>query len=117
MARYEHLKVFQVAYKLNIYFYGISQGFPKEYKYGLGDEIRRGLTYILVQIMHANQMRQKEECLRKAVVTLEVVTLKVRMLYDLKIIKARRYEYISRQLVEVGSQLNAWRSWGKNGRG
>ena len=116
MARYEHLKVFQVVYKLNLHFYEISRGFPKEYKYGLADDIRKGLTYILIQIMQANQVVQKESYLRRATMTLDIATVKVRMLHDLKIINLRRYEFLSRQLVEAGSQLEAWRTWSKGGR-
>jgi hypothetical protein len=114
MARYEHLSVYRSAYKLNIYFYQVSQGFPKEYKYGLADEIRKGLTYVLVQIMQANQVRDKRAVLAKAETAMDVITIKVRMLHDLKIIKLKRYECISRQVVDVTSQLQAWKNWDKN---
>ena len=116
MARYEHLKVFDATYKFNLYFYQVSRGFPKEYKYGLADEIRKGLTYVLVQIMQANSVRDKRVALGRAMATLDVITIKIRMLHDLKVITTRRYKYASQQVVDIGAQLTAWKNWSENGR-
>lgn len=116
VARYEHLKVFKATYDFNIYFYQISRGFPKEYKYGLADEIRKGLTYVLTQIMLGNSSKNKTQFIVRSIATLDVINIKVRMLHDLKVIKVNRYKYIAGQIVEISSQLTAWKSWLENGR-
>lgn len=34
MARYQHLPLFKSVYDLNLYFFKLSRGFPKDFKYG-----------------------------------------------------------------------------------
>jgi len=116
MARYEHLPIFKEIYDLNLYFYQVSRGFPKDIKYGLAQEIRVLLTFTLDQVISANSDKNKLPYLSKAEKSLEIIKVKVRMLYDLKTIKLQRYQYISTSLINISKQFTAWKNWSENGR-
>ena len=115
MARYEHLPVFQNVYDLNLYFFKLTRGFPKDFKYGLAQEIKSLLTELLDQIIIANNSRKKSEELQKAIITIERIKIKVRLLHDLKIINLKSYKYFFKRLVEVTRQIERWLAWSKKG--
>ncbi len=108
MARYEHLPVFKATYALNMYFFKLSQNFRKDYKYGLAQEIRGLLTELLDLIIIANNSQNKLPALQKASLALERMRFKVRLLYDLRVIKVTSYKYISVQLVDISKQVKKW---------
>ena len=108
MARYEHLPVYKAVYDLNLYFFKLSHSFPKDFKYGLAQEVRGLLTELLDLIIIANNSRDKLPALQKASLTIERMKFKVRLLHDLKVIKATSYKHFSVQLVEISQQIKKW---------
>lgn len=59
MARYDHLDVYHKTYELNLYFFKLARGFPKDFKYGLAAEIKACLSELLDNIVIANDSRDK----------------------------------------------------------
>lgn len=108
MARYEHLPVFKAVYVLNLYFFKLSQGFRKDYKYGLADEVRTLLTELLDLIIIANSSRDKSPALRKASLTIERIKFKSRLLYDLRVMKTTSHKHFTVQLIEISKQVKKW---------
>ena len=108
MARYEHLPVYKAVYDLNLYFFKLSQNFPKDFKYGLAQEVRGLLTETLDLIIIANNSKDKRAVLQKASLVIERMKFKVRLLHDLKIIKTSSHKYFAIQLVEISKQLKKW---------
>ena len=115
MARYDHLPVYQNVYDLNLYFFKLSRGFPKDYKYGLAQEIRSLLTELIDQIIIANNSEDKTKPLRAAILIIERIKIKERLLHDLKVMSIKSYEYFSTQLIEVSKQIEKWFIWAKKG--
>lgn len=113
MARYEHLPVFNDTYDLNLYFFKLSRGFPKDYKYGLSQEIRALLTELLDDIIIANSSPDKQTVLKWAALIIERIKFKIRILKDLKIMNVRSYEYFSKRLIAVSKQINKWGDWSR----
>ena len=111
MARYDHLTVFKNTYELSLYFYKLAKGFPKDFKYGLAEEIKSLLTELMDQIVIANNSIDKTSTLNKAVIIIERVKIKARLLHDLKIISIKSYEYFFSQLVEISKQIERWSNW------
>ncbi|MDD5693250.1 MAG: four helix bundle protein [Patescibacteria group bacterium] len=111
MARYDHLTVFKNTYELSLYFYKLAKGFPKDFKYGLAEEIKSLLTELMDQIVIANNSIDKTSTLNKAVIIIERVKIKARLLHDLKIISIKSYEYFFCQLVEISKQIERWSNW------
>lgn len=111
MARYEHLLVFKDTYELNLYFFNLSRGFPKDFKYGIGIEIRSLLTELLDAIVIANSAKDKRPILKKASLTIERIRFKIRLIKDLKVMKVKSYEYFSKLLINVSKQIQKWHGW------
>jgi len=116
MARYEHLPVYKSVYDLNLYFFNLSRGFPKEFKFGLGQEIRGLLSQLNDQIIIANNLVDKTDALKSAEMIIEQIKLKNRLLHDLNIISMKSYEFFTRGLVEISKQIEKWRLWSQKGR-
>ncbi len=115
MACYEHLKVYHDCYKLVLYFYQVSINFAKPYRYGLVSEIQNNLDRVLTLIILANNHYDKKKFLEKANLLLEITKVKVRLLYDLKIINKKRYGFISAQIVNLAQQMVKWQKWSQKG--
>ena len=116
MARYEHLLIYKSVYDLNLYFFKLSRGFPKDFKYGLGQEIRGQLLQLIDKIIIANNLVDKTNALESAEITIEQIKLKNRLLHDLNVTSLKSYEFFSRELVNVSKQVEKWRLWSKKGR-
>jgi len=116
MARYEHLPIYKSVYDLNLYFFKLSRGFPKDFKYGLGQEIRGLLSQLIDKIIFANNSVDKTNILGSTAIIIEQIKLKNRLLHDLKVTKLKSYEFFSRGLVDVSKQLEKWQLWAKKGR-
>lgn len=108
MARYEHLPVYKSTYDLNLYFFKLSHNFPKDFKYGLAQEVRALLTELLDLIIIANNSHDKLPALQKASLTIERMKFKVRLLHDLKVITTTSHKYFVVQLVEISRQVKKW---------
>ena len=113
MARNDHLSVYQNAYDLNLYFFKLSRGFPKDFKYGLAGEVKSLLSELLDQIVIANNVTDKVIVLKKATLSIERIKVKGRMLHDLKVMSLKSYEYFFARLVEISKQLAKWHAWAK----
>lgn len=114
MARYNHLGVYKSTYDLNLYFFKLAQGFPKDYKYGLAGEVKALLCEVLDQVIIANSSANKTAAIQRASLDIERIRFKSRMLHDLKVMSIKSYEYFSRQLVDISKQFEKWYSWAKD---
>lgn len=107
------MPLYKTIYDLNLYFYKLSRGFPKDFKYSLGQEIKNNLTNLLDKIVIANNSQNKGNILSEAIVLGERIKIKNRLLKDLGIIKLSSYKFFSQQLIEVSKQLEKWLIWSK----
>jgi hypothetical protein len=114
MARYEHLPLFKDVYDFNLYFFKLSRGFPKDIKYGLGQEVKEQTSFLLDQIILANDNVDKKQYLKKAESCLEVVKIKIRMLRDLETLSLTSYNHIFTWLVKISKQITAWKNWSES---
>jgi len=116
VARYEHLPIYKTVYDLNLYFIKLSRGFPKDFKYGLAQEIRGQLFQLIDKIILANNQIDKTNILKSAEIIIEQIKLKNRLLHDLRVTNLKSYEFFSRELVGASKQFERWRLWSEKGR-
>jgi len=117
MARYDHLPVFKCVYSLTLYYYRLCKGLPKDIKYTIAAEVKDALGKIVVMIVRANDSREKVVYIKEALLLVELIKFKVRIMRDLDAIKLRSYEYLSRQHIEISKQLQLWKEWAEKGSG
>ena len=63
MALYYDLPVFKDVYKLTLLIYSLTKDFPKEYKYTLGQDLKKDVMVLMRSIYRANKVQNKKEYL------------------------------------------------------
>ena len=63
MALYYDLPVFKDVYKLTLLIYSLTKDFPKEYKYTLGQDLKKDVMVLMRSIYRANKAQNKKEYL------------------------------------------------------
>ena len=111
MARYEHVRVFQLSYNLTLKIYKISSNFKKEHKYILGEKLILISHKILDFIVEANSLEKKSDVLRRLNLELESLRIYIRIAMDLKLISFGFFEDINKNMLEIGQQIGAWQKW------
>lgn len=84
MATYNQLPVYKATYDLLLYVYQTGKDVQRDYRYTLGETLKKDLITILTLIYRANANRQKVEIIVEAREKLVAVKLQLRLLHDLK---------------------------------
>jgi hypothetical protein len=71
MAQYNHLPIFQHTYQLTLEIHRSTHQFPREYKYTLGQKLKKIVSDLLDLIVAANSKEDKVEVLEDARLKLE----------------------------------------------
>jgi hypothetical protein len=111
MSRYSHLPIFQKGYDLHLEIYRTTHNFPREYKYTLGQNMKKTAGEILEYIIIANAKEDKRPYFSKIKIMIERLRISLRTTYDLKIIRSQRLEYLNRLLEDISKQVSGWESW------
>jgi hypothetical protein len=82
--------------------------FPKSQRYLLGDRIETRLLDIMDLIIQAAYTRNKTAILREVNLQIEMLRHLIRLTSDLKYLSTRGYEYVSKSVNEIGSEIGGW---------
>lgn len=82
--------------------------YPRSYKFTLGDRITNLGLDVLMLLVEANYSNDKLKLLQQANQKLEQLRYLLRLSKDLGIFSLDRYEYISGQINDAGSQIGGW---------
>ena len=63
MALYYDLPVFKDVYRLTLLIYSLTKDFSKEYKYTLGQDLKKDVMVLMRSIYRANKSQNKKEYL------------------------------------------------------
>lgn len=105
---YDNLPVYKAAYDLLIMIFRLNRNFHRDYRYTLGENIKKELVDLLVCIYQANASNEKKGILEKAREHVVVVKLQIRLLSDLKQISLKQYALAAERIESVSKQLAAW---------
>ena len=118
MALYYDLPVFKDVYKLILLIYSLTKDFSKEYKYTLGQDLKKDSMVLMRSIYRANKAKDKKEYLETFLDDFELLKLEVRLCVDMKIITIKKQVEISLLMDGIGKQITGWRnsqtSWCQN---
>lgn len=104
----KELSVIQKTYDFIKWYVPILNRLPKSHKFALGDRIINGLYELLEGLIQARYARQKLERLASLNTQLDILRYQTRLLLDFNLIPVHRYEYASKSLDEIGTELGAW---------
>lgn len=106
------LPVFRVVYDLLLRLFQESRKWSKDYRYTLGEDIKKNLLRAEVCIYHANDTKaeeQKADYIIEALERVVEVKLCVRILHDCGEVSLQKYAVLAEQMVEAEKQLQNWR--------
>ena len=111
------LPVFRLAYDLLLRLFHDCQKMSKDYRYTLGEDIKKRLLRLEVCIYHANDRKEAE---RKTAYIIEAldnlieVKICVRVLHDSKQLSLKQFAYLCEKMVEVEDHLKKWKAYYQN---
>ena len=115
---YNELPVYKIAYDLNLELFGIVKMFERDYKYTLGEKIKKSSLKLIINIYKANRDKNtKLSYLLKAREDIEKIRLMLRIAKDLKIINLKKFVMVQPKIEAISKQLSSWQKYEeKNGR-
>jgi len=108
MAKYDELPVYKASYDLLLVIFRFTKDFTKEYKYTVGESLKKETLELITFIYRANSKKDKLETLQLAREKIEVIRLFVRLMKDLHQISLQKFVQINKQIENVSKQLTGW---------
>lgn len=109
MGLYHELPVYKDTYQLILYLYDFTKDFPREYKYTLGQDIKRDGMLLVRCIYKANKNVDKQPHLDEFLDHFELIKLQVRLAVDMKLLSIKRQAVLIELMDKIGKQVNGWR--------
>jgi hypothetical protein len=104
----KELSIIQKTYDLILWLMPILSRLPRDQRFTLGERISNNLYQLLEGLVEAKYIQDKGTILQTLNPKISVLHYQARLLYDLKLISDKRYEYLCRYLVEIGNELGGW---------
>ena len=108
MGLHNELPVYKASYDLLIAIFEFSGHFKKEYKYTVGESLKKETIELLTLIYRANSRTDKKEVLQEARERIEVIWLFIRLMKDMKQINLKKFVEINKTVENVSKQLTGW---------
>jgi len=108
MAQYDELPVYKATYDLLLAIFQFTKEFSKEYKYTVGESLKKETIELLTLIYRANSRYQKTEILQTAREQIEVIRLLIRLMKDMHQISLNKFVKVNQSVENVSKQLNGW---------
>ncbi|MBU4082667.1 four helix bundle protein [Patescibacteria group bacterium] len=116
MALYYTLPVYRDTYRLILAIFEATRKFPREYKYTLGQDMKRDGLVLIRSIYRANKNRDKQRDLETFQDDLELLKLQIRLAYDMRIISVKKQVEIIEIMDVIGRQVSGWKKAGSSAR-
>ena len=105
---YDELPVYKATYDLLLEIFRFTRGFSKEYKYTVGESIKKETLELITLIYRSNSKQNKTETIQEAREKIEALRLFIRLMKDLRQISLKRFVQINKQVENVSKQLTGW---------
>jgi hypothetical protein len=110
MALYYSLPVYRDVYSLILIIYEITTKFSKDFKYSLGQDMKRDSLILVRDIYRANKTTEKRVHLENFLDNFEILKLELRLCTDLKLITIKKQSEISLLIENIGKQITGWKN-------
>jgi len=110
MALYYDLPVYRDTYTLILKIFECTKDFSKEYKYSLGQNMKRDALQLVRSIYRSNKSAQKKEHLEKYMDDFELLKLEIRWSTDMKVMPVKKQAELSLLMDGIGKQITGWRN-------
>jgi hypothetical protein len=107
-ASMSELPIVQKTYDLIKWYVPILNRLPRDHKFQLGDRMISGLYDLLESLIYARYQREKLQLLEPINSRLDVMRHQTRLLLDFELNSTDRYEYASKLINSIGTDLGGW---------
>jgi len=105
----DELPIIQKTYDLIKWMVPIIDRLPRNHRFTLGDRIIQELYNLLDNLITARYTKTGRLALLRSINTrLQVLRYQCRLLMDFNLVALKRYEYMHRQINDVGVELGGW---------
>ena len=108
MARYDELPVYKASYDLLLAIFRFTKNFAKEFKYTVGESLKKETIDLITLIYRANSVEKKHAVLQQAREQIEVIRLLIRVMKDLRQISLETFVQVNMAVENVSKQLTGW---------
>lgn len=108
MAIYENLPVFKEVYDLLLQFIRLSGNLKRDFRYTIGEQLKKEILELCVFIYQANASHEKTGFISKAREKMVVIKLNLRVLNDTHQISIKQYSMLVDKVVSINKQLSSW---------
>ncbi len=111
MSLYNNLPVYRASYDLLVDLFRLTKDFSREYKYTLGESIKKEVVEMISNIYRANStIDNRKEKIQLARENVEITRLFLRLLKDLKQVGLKKFILLNKKIESASRQLAAWQS-------
>jgi hypothetical protein len=110
MALYYELPVYRDVYKLILMIFECTKDFSKEFKYTLGQDMKRDALQLVRNIYRANKSANKKEYLEAFLDDFELLKLEIRLCTDMKVLPIKKQAALALLMDTIGKQITGWRN-------
>jgi hypothetical protein len=96
--------------ELTLKVFEATQNFPKEYKYSLGQDMKRDTLQLVRSIYRANKSSDRALHLEAFLDQFELLKLEIRLCADMKILSLKKQAELSLLMDSIGKQITGWRN-------
>ena len=104
------LPVYRDTYQLILKIFELTKDFSKEYKYTIGQDMKRDALSLIRSIYRANKHKNRAEHLDVFLDEFELLKLEIRLCVDLKLLPMRKQALLHELLDRIGKQVTGWRN-------
>lgn len=108
MALYYDLTVYKDVYQLILKIFEYTKDFPREYRFTLGQDMKRDGMNLVRSIYRANKTKEKRPHLEAFLDDFELLKLELRLCADMRIIPLKRHAELSSLMENIGKQITGW---------
>jgi hypothetical protein len=108
MSLHQELPVYKASYDLLIEIFTFTKEFGKDYKYTVGESLKKETIELLTLIFRANSKTDKQIVLQEARERIEVIRLFVRLMKDMHQISVKKFVQVNQKIELVSKQLTGW---------
>ena len=90
MSLSHELPIYKDVYKLILQIFEFTKDFSREYKYTLGQDMKRDVLMLVRSIYRANRNTEKRQYLEEFLDNFEILKLEIRLCTDLKLISIKK---------------------------
>ena len=108
MGLHQELPVYKSSYDLLLAIFEFTKSFNKDYKYTVGESLKKETIELLTLIYRANSRKDKGDVLQESRERIEVIRLFIRLMKDMKQINLKKFVEVNKAVENVSKQLAGW---------